>query len=281
MPAKRKPKPVSESTTATATATTEKSHLKRVRTDTNTNTGAGAGASARAVSVFHLPDVFVASAMRFGWFPPILLRDLIQLIALCACRFEVCGSGETGFADGAYDTAQFRYPTGVCFSIDVRAGAGAGAGAANSRVLLCADSGNSLIRSLNLNDGRASTFAGSGEKAFANGSCQSAAFEYLTAICIDPLNPGCCFIGDSGSIRYCDGETVSLIAGRDSKAEHATGEARFLYVNGLICTSNGKTLFVCDSGDFRLKSIDLHQTKPHRTVTTICGNDRSENIDVL
>ncbi len=38
-------------------------------------------------SAFQIPDVFVAIAIKNDWFPPNLIRELIQLISAYVCRF--------------------------------------------------------------------------------------------------------------------------------------------------------------------------------------------------
>ncbi len=47
--------------------------------------GTGIGTFSRGV--FQYPDVFVATAMKLGWFPESVFRDLIQLIGSYTCRF--------------------------------------------------------------------------------------------------------------------------------------------------------------------------------------------------
>ncbi len=137
--------------------------------------------------------------------------------------------------DGAYDQAQFRNPSGLCLCLcishddgdasDTTTGAGTSTttsddGAAVrvrktcSRALLCLDSKNNRVRRIALSDGSVCTLAGSGVAGFKNGDALSdAAFTRMSSICVDPINPGCFFIGDECSIRYCDGKTVSLVAG--------------------------------------------------------------------
>ncbi len=118
-----------------------------------------------------------------------------------------------GFADGAYDVAEFCEPNGLCFATD-------------SNAMLCIEAQNNRVRRLSLSDGLVSTYAGSGRGECTNGSCQTAAVYYPRAICADPINSGCYWIADRTSIRYCDGKTVSLIVGHSSAGNaDGVGEA--------------------------------------------------------
>ncbi len=65
------------------------------------------------------------------------------------------------------------------------------------------------------------------------------------------------------SIRYCDGTTVSLIAGGPGDTTfEASG------VCGLVCRTNGDILYATDNGCGRLLSIDPKT----RTVNTVYSN---------
>ncbi len=177
----------------------------------------------------------------------------------------VCGSGIRGFEDGASDTADFMFPIAVCLSREPDGLA--------SRQLICADSMGHRFRCIGLSDGSVSTFAGSDQSGgFANGSCQAAAFRFPNSICADPLNPGCYWLGDESSIRYCDGKRVSLVAGCEwmGYTDGAGDQAQFRHVRGLLATSNRQTLYVAEGANYRLRSVDL---KSHTLqVQTICGD---------
>ncbi len=110
---------------------------------------------------------------------------------------------------------------------------------------------------------------------FANGDAFKTAFFSPQSVCADPSRPGSYFIGEISSVRYYNGsdKTVSLIAGSSSAApfgdaDGAGAAARFNSVGGLLCTSDGQTLFLSDGQNGRLKSIDI---KANCESKAICG----------
>ncbi len=104
--------------------------------------------------------------------------------------------------DGAQTAAQFNYPTGLCLATER---------GADSNSLLCADQNNHRIRRVYFSTGKTTTFAGTGEAKIMHGTCSAAAFVFPMSVCADPTKSGCYFISDYGSIRYCDGKSVSLM----------------------------------------------------------------------
>ncbi len=123
------------------------------------------------------------------------------------------------------------------------------------------------------------TICGVGQ-GFKHGNCLvQAAFKELRSICLDPINPGCYYVGDLTSIRYCTPDTVELIAGAEAAgfADGAGAAVRFNYVFGLVATSDGKKLYAADHLNHRIRSIDTTT----RTVTTIAGTRTSGAVDGL
>ncbi len=178
--------------------------------------------------------------------------------------------------DGEFDRAKFDYPLdGLCLMVD-------------SRAVLCTDFNNQRIRRVDFRSGLVSTYAG-GKLGFKHGSCRTAQFQSPQSVCLAPSSVGGplsgalsgavdgVYIGDVYSIRYCDGKTVSLVAGSADGgfADGVGGDARFRYVRGLLCTANVQTLYVCDGTNHRLRSVDLKS----RTVKTICGDGDWESRD--
>ncbi len=85
---------------------------------------------------------------------------------------------------------------------------------------MCADQNNQKIRRIDLCHGLVSTFIGSASGDFKNGARLESSLCDPLSLYADSLKPNCYFIGDMSSIRYCEGETVSLIAGgKDTMAE--------------------------------------------------------------
>ncbi len=103
---------------------------------------------------------------------------------------------------------------------------------------------------------------------FCQGTCLGeAAFWSPAAVCLDPLNPDCYYIGDSMSVRYCTPETVSLVAGGYRSQEF------FDEITGLVC--DGHRLFVADSSNHRIRCVD---TKT-RNITTVAGDGSNHHSD--
>ncbi len=142
---------------------------------------------------------------------------------------------------------------------------------------MCADQNNHRIRRIDLSDGLVSTYVGSGSGDFKNGARLESNLHYPYSVCAHPIKPNCYFIGDAGSIRYCDGETVSLIAGGESAGykDGVGGDAMMYYPSGFLCTADGQTLHFSDGSNYRLRCVDLKT----RTVTTVCGDGEYESRD--
>ncbi len=76
------------------------------------------------------------------------------------------------------------------------------------------------------------------------------------------------------SVRYCDGKTVSLVAGSDCLSGHDDGVgewARFDGVKGLVCTRDRKQLWCSDHNNHILRSIDLEQRRVKREAGCCVG----------
>ncbi len=134
------------------------------------------------------------------------------------------------------------------------------------------------IRRYDLAEGRVSTLLGTSQ-GFKNGDSKSTQLSSPYALCTDPLKPNNLFIGDRPSIRYWDTATdqVSLIAG-DTTEGYADGvgpNARFKDVAGLVCHPNGKTLYLSDHQNDRIRMVDLTT----RSVTTIAGDGKAATRD--
>ncbi len=155
------------------------------------------------------------------------------------------GSGIPGCMDGLHSEARFYGPTGLCLSLD-------------GESLLCSDQLNHRIRRIDLSDGSVMTYVGSGQTDFKTGARLESSLHHPVSVCAHPLRPNCYFIGDMSSIRYCDGETVSLIAGgkSDGYKDGVGGDAMMQGVDALLCTCDGQTLYFSDCGNNRLCCVD-------------------------
>ncbi len=152
--------------------------------------------------------------------------------------------------------------------------------------VLVIDLRNHLVRRFNRSDGQFAPFAGSSVCNLKNGLCLEAAFAYPRSICPDPIRAGCYYIGDLATVRYCDGQSVTLIAGRMDAPEIADNvgdvngpsfTARFHSVHGLLCTADGQTLYVSDEQNHKLKAINIGA----RSVSTIAGSGSQRSVDAM
>lgn len=141
---------------------------------------------------------------------------------------------EPGMADGAGSEARFDHPCGI--------------GVIGGNTLVIADSGNSRIRAVTL-DGIVSTFAGSGEAGYADGSAESASFNKPLGLSV--ASGGKVYVADSDNYRVrlvSDGQ-VTTIAG-NGQAGYADDDdplaARFYGLEGLAATPDGETVYVAD-----------------------------------
>ncbi len=116
------------------------------------------------------------------------------------------------------------------------------------------------------------------KKGFGNGAALSVAlFRSPRALCANPTNPECFWVGDETSIRYYDGSNIHSVAGRDTAGdEDGVGEAAGLdSIRGLVCANEGKALYASDWRNNLIRSVD---TKT-RVVRTMAGNSHEGTVD--
>ncbi len=215
----------------------------------------------------------------------------------------VYGSGASGFADGSPETAQFWAPHNLClYSPPPKPKSGGGQNGQNGQsgqsgqnnkqpqttlLLLCSDSANNRIRAINLTSGTGyvSTYVGSGLPGNIHGSRTTKTRLYRPyAICLDPTNSGSFFIGDTATIRYCDGATglVSLVCGGEVGYTDGIGRAAKLHdvYSILFSSCNGVgTLYVCDHQNRVVRSVTIKISRTHSVVQTVCGNRGQSSHD--
>ncbi len=112
--------------------------------------------------------------------------------------------------------------------------------------------------------------AGGCGKEFVTSDVQNANLSDAHSICVDPLNPHGWWIGGESTVRYCDGKSVSLVAGIEcvrGDADGVGGEARFSLVNDMVSTRDRKWLYVSDYANHKIKVIEL-ATRTRRVSTT-------------
>lgn len=172
------------------------------------------------------------------------------------------GSGTAGYADGTGTAARFSNPTGVV------------ANAAGD--VFVADRLNHRIRRITA-AGVVSTFAGSGDPGFTNGTGTAARFEKPAGLAIDAAQN--LYVADEQNHqirKITPAGVVSVFAGSGIAGfvEGAAATARFLYPTGVAVDADGN-VYVADSGNHRIRRI----AAADGTVTTYAGTGVAGTAD--
>ena len=167
------------------------------------------------------------------------------------------GDGVAAFADGSTSTARFSQPRGVAVAADGR--------------VFVADTVNHRIRVISADGATVSTYAGSGDFGFADGSTSTARFSLPSGVAV--AADGRLFVAAAGNQRIrvisADGATVSTYAGSGGSgfANGSTSTARFSSPSGVAVTTDGR-VFVADSFNHRIRVISADGA----TVSTYAGD---------
>ncbi len=104
-----------------------------------------------------------------------------------------------------------------------------------------------------------------------------AEMDLLYSICVNPREPMHFFIGDRTSVRYCDGEYVTRVAGGTMHGvRDGVGEAAlFWMVQSMVCTSTGSKIYIADMSNYRIRMFDTSTL----VVTTLAGNGQTAMKD--
>ena len=148
-----------------------------------------------------------------------------------------------GMDDGTGTTASFYHPWGVA--------------AADSSVYV-SDAGNHAIRVID-DSGVATTLAGSGGSGFENGSGAAATFSGPRGLAFDPVSRTL-YVADcfNNAIRAIDTDTgaVGTLAGQGSTGFDDGAAASFHYPSGVSFEPVSGSVFVADSGNHAVRSVD-------------------------
>lgn len=175
------------------------------------------------------------------------------------------GKGNPGYADGVVSTASFNYPSGI--SLDMMGN-------------IFVTDGN-RIRKINSN-GVVSTFAGSGDFGYFDGTGAMAQFKSPKGVAVDAI--GNVYVADKNNnrIRRINSSgTVSTLAGSWSRNNSVGGgysdgtgtEAQFYYPEGVAVDGAGN-VYVADASNNRIRKIT-----PSGVVTTLAGNNDKGSAD--
>ena len=120
---------------------------------------------------------------------------------------------------------------------------------------LVSDTGNHVIRYLNMDKEKVYTAAGTGKAGFRNGTGEEAAFDSPTGLAVD--DEGTVYIADTGNnVIRCmdeDGKVTTYAGGKEGCALGSLKEVRFSGPTGL-CWADG-VLYVADTGNHRVVAI--------------------------
>ena len=173
---------------------------------------------------------------------------------------EVIGTGESGFADGGYGTAQFNNPQGL---------------AADDGYLYVADKANHALRQIDLSNKAVETLAGTGSVAMAHLTPGDARATPLRSPWdVEVLN-GVLYIAMAGTHQLwaldMKAGTLSPFAGsgREGLSDGPLAEAWLAQPTGLTSDGDGR-LFFADSETSSVRTAGTDQTS---AVETLVGID--------
>jgi DNA-binding beta-propeller fold protein YncE len=188
-------------------------------------------------------------------------RVLICALTDGARVLDVVGAGEPGSANGSFEDSTFYTPQGLALSAD-------------GGTLFVADTGNHLIRAIDLRGRTVKTAAGSGLKARGPSDGGAAASTSLTSPWDLVMHGPLLFIAMAGAHQIWMLDTMrGLIwpyagSGREARVDGAVDDAAFAQPSGL--TILDKTMIVADSESNIIRAIEL---PPVNRVTTLAGGD--------
>ena len=173
------------------------------------------------------------------------------------------GSGTPGAGNGKGAAASFNRPEAGVFD--------------KQGNLYVADYGNNEIRKIDT-AGNVTTYAGTGQPGFGNGSATTATFKNPSGVAID--NHGNLFVTDQGNnaIRMIDpnGNVTTLAGSGASGARDAPGvNATFNNPIGLGVDTLGGNIFVGDANNNEIREINIASGN----VTTYAGSTTSGSTD--
>ena len=154
---------------------------------------------------------------------------------------DLSGQPVAGYGDGTFAKAVFSEPWAVVPYLDG---------------LLVSDTGNHVLRYLDLEKERVYTAAGTGEAGYRDGKSGRVSFDSPTGLAVD--DGGTVYIADTGNsvIRAMDedGKVTTYAGSEEGCALGSREEAMFSQPTGL-CWADG-VLYVADSGNHRIVAIE-------------------------
>lgn len=171
----------------------------------------------------------------------------------------IAGTNASGYVDGPLLTARFNHPFGVLASSD-------------GTKLYIADTGNNVIRLIDLNQGTVSTIAGNGGLGTADGIGAAARFAEPNGLAFDPDEKNL-FISDFENeaireLNLATGQVTTLVG-----LNHHCGSADGPATSASLCSpafvaTDGRSLFWGDSNTGLLRVLNLGTNQ----VETLAGS---------
>lgn len=165
----------------------------------------------------------------------------------CAVSLVAGSAAAQGFVDGAGASARFDSPAGMWDG---------GAG-----TVYVADSGNYVLRAIDLSNATVGTYAGALSAGSADGAAPAARFSAPQGLAADDANA---YVADTGNdtIRRVDLATgaVTTLAGAAGKPGQADGSgagARFHGPEGIAVDPGTQALYVADTLNRTIRRVDL------------------------
>jgi sugar lactone lactonase YvrE len=169
-------------------------------------------------------------------------NNRIRKVSVTGDVTTIAGSDAYGFKNGNGTDAQFRSPGAIALD--------------RQGNLYVTDISNYRIRKITP-DGQVSTFAGSGEKGFADGDTTNGQFYDLYNMVID--SQGNLYVGDSHRIRKISPQgIISTMAGDITPGyiDGTVASAKFNYPRGLAIDAHDN-IYIADTYNNRIRKISL------------------------
>jgi len=206
--------------------------------------------STRAVATDSAGNVYVADTAN----------NRIRKITPSGIASTLAGSGNATFADGTGTNASFSAPWGI--AVD------------SSGTVYVGDSGNHRIRRITPT-GVVTTFAGSGNATFANGTGTNASFNTPTGVAVD--SSGTVYVADFNNSRIrkitSDGAVNTMAGSGNATFADGTGTNASFVPYGVAVDSSGN-VFVADGGNHRIRKITFDGI-----VSTLAGSGAASFAD--
>lgn len=189
----------------------------------------------------------------------------VRSVAVAGGATTTLAGNAPGFADGVAAEAKFHYPHSVV---------------AKGDLAFVSDHWNHRIRVMDVRSGAVTTLCGSGAAGFRDGARDYARFYYPAGLALTP-DGETLFVADSWNSRVraviTETGTVSTLAGGPQRGwkDGPAHVAEFTFPRGVSVSPDGKTVYVADTGNHRIRGIQLATGAVH----TLAGDGQKGMVD--